>query len=92
MAQNNYERVMRLFEMFDLNKAFGSEMNGLIVDRLVNDEDAGIKMSALHHLFKNNYPDLDELIIERIYADTSRYARIVLADTLLKAFGTPANL
>ncbi len=91
MAQNNSWQVMRLFALFDLNKAFGSEMNYLFIERLVNDEDSGIKMSGLGHLLKNNYPELDKLIIERLYVDTSRFARIELAQTLLKEFATPSN-
>ncbi len=91
MAQNNSWDEMRWLALLDLNNVLGSEMNYLNVDRLINDEESGNRISALVELFENNYPDLDELIKERLYADTSRYVRIVLADTLLKVFGTPAN-
>ena len=91
MAQNNSWDEMRWLALLDLNNVLGSEMNYLNVDRLINDEEPGNRISALVELFENNYPNLDLLIIERLYADTSRYVRIVLADTLLKAFGTPRN-
>jgi len=90
-AQNDSWDEMRWYALIYLNDVFGSEMNYLNVDRLINDEESGNRISALVELFENNYPDLDKLIIERLYADTSRYVRIVLADTLLKAFGTPGN-
>jgi len=91
MAQNNSWDEMRWLALLDLNNVLSSEMNYLNVDRLINDEESGNRISALVELFENNYPELDELIIERLYADTSRYVRIVLADTLLKAFGTPGH-
>ena len=91
MAQNNSSDEMRWLALLDLNNVLGSEMNYLNVDRLKNDEYSHNRVSAIEFLLKNNYPDLDELIIERLYADTSRFARIVLAETLLKEFATPSN-
>ena len=91
LAQNNSWDEMRWLALLDLNNVLGSEIDYLNVDRLINDEYSHNRVSAIGFLLNNNYPDLDQLIIERLYADTSRFARICLADTLLISFGTPSN-
>lgn len=91
MAQNNSWDEMRWLALLDLNNVLGSEINYLNVDRLINDEYSHNRVSAIEFLLENNYPELDQLIIERLYADTSRFARIELAETLLKKFPTPSN-
>jgi hypothetical protein len=75
-----------------LAENYGEEYRDLILDKFLNGGSYAIRKAAFEMLFTVNYSAIHSLLLERLTQDENRTIRRVIADSLLKVWGTPGDL
>lgn len=91
LSENCKSEYVRSFSLFYLNKNFGADFIDKFIRSFKEDEDFIVRLDALDCLYKSNYTGLSILLRERLFLDSDPTVRKVIADSLLFAFGFPAD-
>ncbi|MBI3195610.1 MAG: hypothetical protein HYZ34_14255 [Ignavibacteriae bacterium] len=76
-----------LFELFGQNQ----DVINYMVYIATNDSNSTSRITAIHNLFKINYPQLHDLLVERLYNEPEAIWRSQIAESLLIHYGTLAD-
>ncbi len=92
ISENCPDEYFRYFALQVLAKSYDKEFTQKCVDALTNSSDFTLRLFALEHLFILEYPDLNNLLKQRLPVDPEPTLRIAIADSILKFFSEPADL
>ncbi|MBN1396443.1 MAG: hypothetical protein JXA06_00250, partial [Bacteroidetes bacterium] len=81
----------RIQAMYDLVELYGKEMYPVIVTMVTDTGDIGTRLMAYDLLYKTSYPNLHDLLKDRLLKETDPYLRYVIADSLLFHYGSVAD-
>lgn len=70
---------------------YPTEAAPILVNTFKNDTDESSRITSLQHLFMIKYPDLPNLLKERLPQESVSAYRLIIIDSLLNKFGTLEN-
>ena len=74
-----------------LHHHYGNELVDHYLDRFLNDQDSFIRWRSMEYLFEAKYPQLNDILLQRLREEPDRTNRIEIGDSLLTVFGQPRD-
>ncbi|QQS37361.1 MAG: hypothetical protein IPM56_05240 [Ignavibacteriales bacterium] len=89
---NSNDDILRSIALNILANQFGNESEEVLIMRSRSDPELMVRLRCLKNLISIKYPEIKNLLYERLHAEPERSGRLYIADTLLTAFGEPLDL